>query len=55
MSFYIMSIDSLITSFEILEGHKPIEFKYESNQDDSLQNINIGDYIFGYYTGEGNR
>lgn len=53
MSFYIMSIDSLITSFEILEGHKPIEFKYESNQDDSLQNINIGDYIFGYYTGEG--
>lgn len=53
MSFYIMVIDSLITSFEILEGHKPIEFKYESNQYNSFQNTNIGDYIFGYYTGEG--
>ena len=53
MSFYIMSIDSLITSFEILEGNKQIEFKYESNQDNSFQNINIGDCIFGYYSGEG--
>lgn len=53
MSFYIMSIDSLVTSFEILEGHKPIEFKYESNQDNSFQNMNIGDCIFGYYSGEG--
>lgn len=51
MKSYILSIDSLITTFEIIESVKPIRLMLKSNFNDNelLHKFKKNDYILGYY------
>lgn len=51
MSNYILSIDNLINSFEIIDAYKPIKYRYESKN--ANNDYQIQDYILGYYKHRG--
>lgn len=51
MNYYILSIDSLVTTFQLIESVSSVLFKLESSVEDNniFEEINKDDIIFGYY------
>lgn len=51
MNYYILSIDSLVTTFQLIESSSSVLFKLESSvgDNDIFEEIKENDIIFGYY------
>ena len=52
MNYYILSIDSLVTTFQLIESSSSVLFKLESSigQNSIFEELKENDIIFGYYT-----
>jgi len=52
MNYYILSIDSLVTTFQLIESSSSVFFKLQSNveQNDIFGELKENDIVFGYYT-----